>query len=171
MQSGTRSCPVCRGDIHPEKVFKVTAFEPTMAELNAMRTVLNGSELVDLTLEDDNAPTPVDENDSAPTPVDEKGKGKAIVKDEEDLGLDLASLDRGDNFDPSAKMLKMTEFIKQCVPLQLTSSLTELIILGFQGRLLPRMTKSFATHNVRVRCMIRDMSLMCPCDRDVDDHL
>ncbi|KAF8486693.1 SNF2 family N-terminal domain-containing protein [Gautieria morchelliformis] len=105
MQSGTRSCPVCRGDIHPEKVFKVSAFEPTMEELNALRNELNGPELVDMTLEDD-TPIPVDEKG--------KGKGKATVKDEEDLdGLDLASLDRGDNFDPSAKMLKMTEFIKE----------------------------------------------------------
>ena len=115
MQSGTRSCPVCRGDIHPQRIFKTSAFEPTTAELNALKGAIDGPEIIDLTLEDD--PISIE---------DIKGKGKAVVKEETDLdGLDLESLDRGENFEPSAKMLKMTELIKQCASFRMTSTVTE----------------------------------------------
>ena len=115
MQSGTRSCPVCRGDIHPERVFKTSAFEPTDEELNALKSVKD--EIIDLTMDDDDAPIPVE---------DIKGKGKAVVKAEGDLdGLGLEVLDKGDNFEPSAKMMKMVEFIKHCTSSRLISAETE----------------------------------------------
>ncbi|KAF8577549.1 hypothetical protein K439DRAFT_547840 [Ramaria rubella] len=102
MQTGTRSCPVCRGDIHPDLVFKTTPFEPSAAELDAIRRSTKGPEIIDLTADEDTS-----------VPVDIKGKGKVAVKEEAELDdIDLKSLDRGNDFEPSAKMLKMVALIK-----------------------------------------------------------
>ncbi|KIJ33059.1 hypothetical protein M422DRAFT_265089 [Sphaerobolus stellatus SS14] len=90
MQTGRRSCPVCRGDIYPNKVFKTSAFEPSDEELNIAR------------------PSPV-ANDS----YDPKGKGKAVMKHEPDVEEILEDMNIDEDLVPSAKMARMAELIKQ----------------------------------------------------------
>ncbi|KAF8507571.1 SNF2 family N-terminal domain-containing protein, partial [Hysterangium stoloniferum] len=115
IQSGIRSCPVCRGNIHPNTVFKTAAFEPSEEELSVLRGDSKGDpEVIDLTADSDDEYVV-----AAPAPDDIKGKGKEIVvkaevKSEASLEDILGELDRGDNFEPSAKMRQMMVLIKQC---------------------------------------------------------
>lgn len=123
MQNGTRACPVCRGQIHPQRVFKTSIFEPSSAELDAIRVAIKGPtstpEIIDLTLDEDDIP-PCN---------DVKGKGKACVKDETDLEeLELESLDQGDHFEPSAKMIKMASLLKECTSLSCQTNIKSIYI-------------------------------------------
>jgi len=92
MQTNQRSCPVCRGEIFPQKVFKVSAFEPSEEDLSVLKDSTN-----------------IDNPDP-------KGKGKAKAEPEdEEIDEILKELDLGDNIEPSAKMIKMMEYIKECM--------------------------------------------------------
>ncbi|KIJ44978.1 hypothetical protein M422DRAFT_167577, partial [Sphaerobolus stellatus SS14] len=90
IQTGRRSCPVCRGDIYPNKVFKTSAFEPSDEELNIARS------------------SPI-ANDS----YDPKGKGKAVMRHESDVEEILEDMNIDEDLVLSAKMARMAELIKQ----------------------------------------------------------
>jgi hypothetical protein len=102
MQTGQRSCPVCRRDIFPDKTFKSTAFEPTEEQLNALKGISG------------EASTPEVASSSSSSLSDVKGKGKAIANEDAEIEQILQQVDKDDKFEPSAKMLQMMEYIKQC---------------------------------------------------------
>lgn len=97
VQSGIRPCPVCRNNIHPDFIFRTKFFEPTEVELNVLR---------------ESHPN-ASSSSGGVTPVDVKGKGKAVdeLAELDDILADM----HNETFEPSAKMIRMVDLLKQCM--------------------------------------------------------
>jgi len=99
-----RPCPVCRQPIDKKHIYKASAFEPTSKELEEMQKSVRSRGLTSDSDDDDNILDIFT--------IKSKGKGKEKVKVEPEVP-DPNKLDLDENWEPSTKMIRMVELIKQ----------------------------------------------------------